>query len=295
MKNMKNIKYMAFISSVDLGSFSKAADYLGYTQSGLTHLMDRFEQEIGFQLVQRGFYGIRPTERGKQLLPIVREIIRNEEALSIKIDQLKLSEKSVIRIGSYSSIALNWLPSIVQKFNKDFPDVVIKIQTGAVPSIYSGLDEDLFDIVFVSKNDKYNTGFVPLKEDEMLAVLPPDYYVGTPPKSFPLKEYDGKRFLMPGLGFNIDILRTFKKNFITPIIEETYLDDMAIMSMAEHGLGISILSELIVKERKSNVTVLPLEPRTKRLLGVAYSKNKELSSTVKTFIDYAKDYVKSIK
>ena len=121
MKNIKNIKYMAFTSSVDLGSFSKAADYLGYTQSGLTHLMDRFEQEIGFQLVQRGFYGIRPTERGKQLLPIVREIIRNEDALSIKIDQLKLSEKSVIRIGSYSSIALNWLPSICLLYTSPSP------------------------------------------------------------------------------------------------------------------------------------------------------------------------------
>lgn len=295
MKSMKNIKYMAFITSVDLGSFSKAADYLGYTQSGLTHLMDRFEEEVGFQLVQRGFYGIRPTERGKQLLPVVREIIRNEEALSIKIDQLKLNEKSVIRVGAYSSIALNWLPSIVQKYNKDFPDVVIKIQTGAVPSLYSGLDEDLFDIVFVSKNNKYNTEFVPLKEDEMLAVLPPDYYVGVPPKSFALSEYNGKRFLMPGLGFNIDILRTFKQNNLNPVIEETYLDDMAIMSMVEHGLGISILSDLIVKERKSNITVLPLEPRTKRLLGVAYGKNKDLTDTVKTFINYAKDYVKSIK
>ena len=295
MKSMKNIKYMAFITSVDLGSFSKAADYLGYTQSGLTHLMDRFEEEVGFQLVQRGFYGIRPTERGKQLLPVVREIIRNEEALSIKIDQLKLNEKSVIRVGAYSSIALNWLPSIVQKYNKDFPDVVVKIQTGAVPSLYSGLDEDLFDIVFVSKNNKYNTEFVPLKEDEMLAVLPPDYYVGTPPKFFALEEYNGKRFLMPGLGFNIDILRTFKQNDLNPIIEETYLDDMAIMSMVEHGLGISILSDLIVKERKSNITVLPLEPRTKRLLGVAYGKNKDLTDTVKTFINYAKDYVKSIK
>lgn len=295
MKSMKNIKYMAFITSVDLGSFSKAADYLGYTQSGLTHLMDRFEEEVGFQLVQRGFYGIRPTERGKQLLPVVREIIRNEEALSIKIDQLKLNEKSVIRVGAYSSIALNWLPSIVQKYNKDFPDVVIKIQTGAVPSLYSGLDEDLFDIVFVSKNNKYNTEFVPLKDDEMLAVLPSDYYVGTPPKSFALAEYNGKRFLMPGLGFNIDILRTFKQNNLNPVIEETYLDDMAIMSMVEHGLGISILSDLIVKERKSNITVLPLEPRTKRLLGVAYGKNKDLTDTVKTFINYAKDYVKNIK
>lgn len=295
MKNMKNIKYVAFTTSVDLGSFSKAADYLGYTQSGLTHLMDRFEEDVGFKLVQRGFYGIRPTEKGKQLLPIVREIIRNEEALAIKIGQLKLNEKSIIKIGAYSSIAQNWLPSIVQKYNMDFPDVVIKIQTGAVTSLYSGLDEGVFDIIFVSENDKYNTGFIPLKKDEMLAVLPPNYYEGTLPKSFQLKNYDGKRFLMPGLGFNVDVLKTFKNNNVKPKIEETYLDDMAIMSMIELGLGISILSELIVKGRDSNLTILPLEPKTKRLLGIAYDKTKDLNEAVKNFIDYAKNYAKGIK
>lgn len=291
---MKNIKYLAFITAVDFGSFSKAADALGYTQSGLTHMMNRLEDEIGFPLINRNFYGVRPTEKGKQLIPIIREILKNEDTLSAEIEHLKRDDKQVIKIGAYSSIALNWLPSIVENFNKDYPDVVVKIQTGTVPNLYAGIQNDDYDMVFVSKNNKYNTEFIKLKTDEMLAILPKNYYGGDNPTNFDINDFNKKRFLMPGLGFNIDILKMFEDYSISPNIEETFLDDLAIMSMVEHGLGISMLSELIVSGRDEGILCLPLSPSIQRVLGIAYGRNKELSDIMKKFIKYSKAFVESV-
>lgn len=53
------------MTAVDLGSFSKASEVVGYTQSGLTHLVDSLEREIGFPLIRRSYSGIALTEAGK--------------------------------------------------------------------------------------------------------------------------------------------------------------------------------------------------------------------------------------
>ena len=48
-------KLEILMTAVDLGSFSKASEVVGYTQSGLTHLVDSLEREIGFPLIRRSY------------------------------------------------------------------------------------------------------------------------------------------------------------------------------------------------------------------------------------------------
>ena len=67
---MDSRKLEILMTAVDLGSFSKAAEVVGYTQSGLTHLVDSLEREIGLTLVQRDHSGIALTET-PALLPII--------------------------------------------------------------------------------------------------------------------------------------------------------------------------------------------------------------------------------
>lgn len=73
---MDSKKLEILMTAVDLGSLSKAAEVVGYTQSGLTHLVDSLEREIGMTLVQRDHSGIALTEEGKALMPAIREFLR---------------------------------------------------------------------------------------------------------------------------------------------------------------------------------------------------------------------------
>lgn len=59
-------KLEILMTAVDLGSFSKASEVVGYTQSGLTHLVDSLEREIGFPLIRRSYSGIALTEAGRK-------------------------------------------------------------------------------------------------------------------------------------------------------------------------------------------------------------------------------------
>ena len=74
-------KYKALLTAVDTGSFSSAARELGYTQSGLTHMMNSLEEELGVSILQRGYYGIKLTQAGERILPYIRSLVMSEDAL----------------------------------------------------------------------------------------------------------------------------------------------------------------------------------------------------------------------
>ena len=168
-------KYKALLTAVDMGSFSAAAKKLGYTQSGLTHMMNAIEDEFGFAVLERGFFGVKLTSKGEKIIPRLRELVSCEDALYNEVELIKSFGDKTVRIGAFSSIASRWLPAIVEKFNSEFPDVTVNIQTGTVTEIYGGLGDGNFDICFGSKNPKYDFRWVTLSADRFYAVLPKGY------------------------------------------------------------------------------------------------------------------------
>ena len=284
-------KYKALLTAVDMGSFSAAAQKLGYTQSGLTHMMNALEDELGISILQRGYYGIKLTPGGERIIPKIRQLVMCEDALINEIEMVKSYGDNVIRIGAYSSMAGTWLPHIVERFNAEFPDVTVNIQMGAVDELFGGLDENRFDICFGSRNNKYNFKWINLGEDPFYAILPKDYPADD---EFPIKGFNGTKFLMPGLGFDDDISAVFSENGVKPFVTPTYVDDPAIIAMVEHSLGISMLSQLILYNRQTSVKILPIVPRVSRVLALAIAEDKVLTLPLKRLIAIAKEFAKEL-
>ena len=285
-------KYKVLLTAVDMGSFSAAANKLGYTQSGLTHMMNALEAELGFPILQRGYFGVKLTPGGERIIPRIRQLVMCEDALANEIELVKSFGDNVIRIGAYSSIASTWLPSIVERFNEEFPDVTVNIQTGTVSELYEGLEEERFDVCFGSRNSKYDFKWVPLATDRFYAILPKDYPIQD--EEFPLSSFNGTKFLMPGLGFDEDISAVFAENNVRPFVTPTYVDDPAIISMVEHNLGISMLSDLILKNRSGAIKAVPIVPKVCRNLAIAIKPEMAVSPVLKRFISTAKDYIKEV-
>ena len=284
-------KYKALLTAVDMGSFSAAAQKLGYTQSGLTHMMNALEDELGISILQRGYYGIKLTPGGERIIPKIRQLVMCEDALLNEIEMVKSYGDNVIRIGAFSSMAGTLLPHIVERFNAEFPDVTVNIQTGTVTELYGGLEENRFDICFGTRNNKYDFKWVSLGEDPFYAILPKDYPVDN---EFSIKGFNGTKFLMPGLGFDDDISAVFNENGVKPFVTPTYVDDPAIISMVEHGLGISMLSQLILYNRQTSVKMLPVVPRVSRSLALCVTEDKVLTLPLKRLIAIAKDFSKEL-
>ena len=85
---MEAKKLEILMTAVDLGSFSKASEVVGYTQSGLTHLVNSLEREIGFPLIIRSHNGISLTEQGKELMPAIRQFLQANANLENQIQTI---------------------------------------------------------------------------------------------------------------------------------------------------------------------------------------------------------------
>lgn len=283
-------KFKALLTAVDMGSFSAAAAKLGYTQSGLTHMMNALEDELGIAILQRGYYGIKLTPGGERVIPVIRRLVACEDEVVNEIELIKSYGDNIIRIGAFSSMAATWLPPIVEKFNAEFPSVTVNIQTGTLAELYGGLEEGRFDICYGTKNAKYDFKWTLLGRDRFYAVLPKDYPVTN--GEFPINGFNGTKFLMPGLGFDDDITAVFSEYGVKPFVTPTYVDDPAIISMVEHSLGISMLSELILTSRRDDVSFVPIVPAVYRTLTVAVNPNKLQTPALKRLIAITKEFAK---
>ena len=109
--------------------------------------------------------------------------------------------------------------------------------------------------------------------------------------SLDVRRLEGQEFLMPSLGFHLDIMRALNRCGVTPVIRDTQVSDTVIISMVEHGLGVSILSRLVLQGRSDDVLALPLDPPAVRELGIATRPRKDLRTIVRRFISFTVDTV----
>lgn len=131
---MDSKKLEILMTAVDLGSFSRAAEVVGYTQSGLTHLVDSLEREIGLTLVRRDHSGISLTGEGEALMPAIREFLRANARLENQIFAITDKSAQTIRVAAYASIAMRWMPEILYRFRRICPHIDVDLRTSTMNS-----------------------------------------------------------------------------------------------------------------------------------------------------------------
>ena len=288
---MESKKLEALLMAVDLGSFTKAAEVLGYTQSGLTHMMNSLEKEVGFTLLERGRSGVRLTGEGERIAPAVREFLQANARLDSVIEQVASSRTEIIRVSAYASIAMHWLPGIIQRFREECPDVDVDIRMADHVDVpYELLAQGKMDAILVSPQDEGQYEWVHLADDPMFAVLPKDFDTQGM-TAFPLAAFEARDFIMPSQGFDKDIMRIFNRIGVKPHILPTWVDDPTVISMVSHGLGVSMMTELTVRGRTDGVKLLPVEPASSRELGLAVRSLDAASDGLRHFIDCTKRVV----
>ena len=147
----------------------KAAEELGYTQSGISHMMQSLEEEIGFSLMVRTSAGIQPNSEGEMLLPVIRQLLNSSETLEQYIAKIKGADTGRIRIAAYPSVATYWLPEIIRDFQKDYPKVEIQIIEMGSGAIEKLMEERQAELCIYAGGEGKNFEWVPLCRDRMLA------------------------------------------------------------------------------------------------------------------------------
>ena len=286
-------KVQALLAAVDLGSLTSAASELGYTQSGLTHMMNSLETELGLTLLLRGKSGVRLSPAGQELLPELRSLADAADALDLAAEQLRQRNCSTLRLGAYSSIARHWVPQIMAEYRKVCPDTQVSLIMDGLVELYSAVRDDQLDCIMTSYDESLAQGFgwIPLWEDELVAVLPESFPLEG--DVMPVERFDESQFLMPSQGADTYILPIFAASprKIGPHIITTNLDDESIVSMVEHGLGVSLLSRLVVKGMSCQVKIVPISPKYFRSLGIIVSEKRMHDKNIRRLISCSQSII----
>ena len=287
-------KYEAFVRAVELGSLSKAAEELGYTQSGISHMMQSLEEEVGFPLMVRTSSGIQANSEGEMLLPVIRQLLNTNESLEQHIARIKGADTGRIRIAAYPSVATYWLPSIIARFQKDYPNVEIQIIEGGSDTIEEILANRQAELCLYAGGEGKGFEWLPLRRDRLLALVPPGHPLAEG-EVVPLEGFLTEHFIMPMQGYDGEVHDILAKISQQPHILFSACSDYAIISMVAKGLGVSILADLLLRNYPNDAVALPIQPPQFRMLGMGVPQVKAASPMTKNFMRYVQAYVEDLK
>lgn len=289
---LKNL--ITFIHVAELGSFTKAAQQLGYSQSTISFQIKQLEEELDCLLFERINHTITLTERGRELVSYAHQV----RTLTDEFKETLNKEEQLtghIHIVTPDSICDNMINSNYMDFHKRYPSISICFTTGDSGVMLSMLDHNEADFIITLDGHLYNKDYVIAKEE-----LVPMHFVASAnskfagKKNLSIKDIINEPFILTetGQGYR----RVFDKELakksleIVPVLEIGRTD--MITSLVVQGDMISFLPDFVTKDLTQSGELCYLDVKDMNIeiwKQLIYHKNKWMSKSLKIFIDYVKE------
>ena len=286
---MSMIRYQVFVKTVECGSFTKAAQQLGYTQSGVSHIISALEEELGVLLLTRDRGGLCLTADGEKLLPYFTEICNTEHRMDEKVKDLKGLNAGFVRIGTFTSVSVQWLPYLLKSFRALYPNIEFEMLHGDYNEIEGWVASGRVDCGFLRLPTKRKLDVFSLHHDQLVVILPPDHPL-TAEKVITAEALAAYPFIQMDEGADYEIEAVFDALKITPRVQYTAKEDQTILAMVSNGLGISIMPELMLRHTAYPIVTRPLEIAFDRNIGIALRDRQTVSVSTQRFTDFVKQW-----
>ena len=273
-------KYRVYLAVSRVQSFSKAAAELNLTASAVSHIVSKFEAELGFPLFMRKRNGVILTANGWKVLDHIQRIAREDAQLEKEAAQIRDLNGGVVRLGCYYSHLVNWMTHIIPQFKKNYPNIEISVFQGQHVDVMRWLEDCTIDLAMHTYYDNLSVSFTPLYHDQMMCVAPPDY--------IPINEgyvtiEDLK--VNPVIGqqeCTREEAAYFLKNNDIKINSHYHVeDDQSVIALVSAGVGLSIMPELCCRKAISNVKIYPILPSVYRLIGISTNASNTMAPATK--------------
>ena len=281
-------RYEVFLKVCETGSFSKAAEALNYTQSGISQIIAGLEEELGVQLFARFKRGVALTDNATRLLPFIREMVNQKSKLRQAAYEINHKVEGKLRVGSFSSVTALWVPQVIRNFREQFPGVEMEILDGNYDEIRDWILHGQVDCGFLSSIVAADLHFAPLCEDPLCAVLPQGHPLAEK-ETVTLTELLQYPLIIETPGCDNDIQHLLAKSAVKPHITYSFRDDTLIMAFVRSGLGVTISQELVLQAFAQGVEARPLAPGYSRTIGLAFAKTAH-SVVAQTLLRYLREH-----
>ncbi|MBU9844439.1 LysR family transcriptional regulator [Rahnella ecdela] len=289
----------AFVTVVEAGSITRAAELLFIQQPPLTRLLQGLEQEFGVPLLQRLPRGVIPTEAGEVLLQEARAVLARAAQLSSAMQRAAQGEQGRVRIGFTSSAALHtFVPALLRRYREIYPAVSTLLEESGSGELLASVVAGELDVAFVRMRVK------DMPELEMEKVLEEPMWVAVPAghklaaqkcaKPLKLEDLSNEPFVLyrrrAGQGLYDAILAAYVRAGFSPHIVQEAPRLTSCLSLVGAGLGISIVPESMTRLGGDGVVFLPLDAATQLSapLYLARREDSHSSAIINTFCSLVK-------
>jgi len=284
-------KYQIFLKVVSCGSFSKAAEALSFTQSGISHAINSLENELGVMLLSRNRGGVVLTADGRAVLPKIEKLCAAHHALMQTVEGLKDMDSGLVKIATFSSVSAQWLPRILKSFGELYPNIEFEVVTGDFYDQIEGwIVSGAVDCGFLRLPPVKHLQTYALHRDELQVIVPCDHpYADRDP--FPMSALAEEPFIQLEEGDDYEIMAAFDEMGIRPNVKYIAREDRTILAMVSEGLGISLLPELMVRHSPTPIRICRAPLHFYRTIGIGIKDKKALSNSTRLFVDYVRTWV----
>lgn len=249
-----------FRSVVASGSVQAAADNLGLTSSAVSQHLAALQKETGLTLFHRVGRGIAPTEAALVLDAQTDEVMSQWARVDQVVADLRDGRSGRLSIGYFSSAGAAWMPSLVKRLTREFPDIVLELVLNEVEQRAPKLD---IDLVIEPPDSPLPGGYrrVELTEDQFVAIVPRGHALAEA-GSIALAELRGETWV------SNDYARSYGHRLVVaactaagfrPRFSVQAQDHHTAIGFVGAGIGVSVLPGLAARSLPATVVRLELE------------------------------------
>ncbi|WP_040205831.1 LysR family transcriptional regulator [Neobacillus jeddahensis] len=280
-----------FLKVIETGSFTKAGEQIGLSQSAVSQAVAALESELNCKLLTRSRGGVSLTKVGERITSLMRDLIVIKTKIINEAAGISGLETGTIKIGSISSMTAKLLPGMISSFKKRFPGIEVILYEGSYEEVNNWMKLAVIDIGVVTE-EVHEFEFIPLVQDKMVVFVPEGHRLSHQ-SSIDLKEIVDEPFIMPKECENV-LRLIFKDQGVFPHIQFEVRDIATIIAMVQEGVGNTILPEMAIPTTVSKVTASYLSPQVYQNLGLVVRSMDYLSPVLTAFIHETQEFTKNL-
>ena len=291
------------LAVAETGSFTAAADRLGYTQSAISQQVAALERIVGSPLFERpgGPRPVQLTEVGQAFRDHADTLVRQVRAAEADLRALAGGDRGSLRIGTIQSVGTNVLPSLIRRFAVERPGVTVALhESQLVPELLGWLESGEIDATFVESPAVDEPPpwleVLPLLEDPYVFVTAADAPEARR-GSVTLAEVAQSRLVSWGGGScHTEVVARLSATIDTPEFVFRSDDNPTVQGFIAAGLGSGLLPLLTLNLADPRTAVVPLDPPIPaRRLGLGWHRGRRAPAALAAFSDVAVEVCKEVE
>jgi len=278
---------IVFYEVVQLKSFSKAAEVLCLTQPGVSNHIAQLEVQTGRSLLKREKGTIELTPEGRVIFKYAERIVRITEELEKRIKSMHEEVKPHLNVGTTPTYSKAIMPELLGSFQKAFPQVMIKLDTGSSEEMEKTLLSGHNDIVIVANptlSKKLHA--IPFLKEELVLITPKDHILSKK-ESISLREIKNYPLILreEGSATRKVVLSALKSMRIIPSVLIEVKSTEFIKEWVSKGKGISVLiKRSILEDEKRDLKIISLVPPLLLEISILFLKSMKYNIWIQKFI-----------